>query len=858
MSLDSKKLPLLTLIVSIFFAILGITMLPLGLHYDQMRFLVGPEQQILGLFSNFSLRETVANLLLLGYQSAVFAEFARFIGNVDLLVLIPRIVTALFFVLTSLVWLGITRELKLSLAARTVFIIVFVTSGLYIVYSKFLPMLGAYLLFVSLFWYFLIRYEAGRYHFTHLVLAGVFAIFSLYTHAMAVFVVLFTLVLWGSKFLFNSELRKQLIKKIPPIEWLVYYLFLFAVLLFPLFSTLVSTDPNISGKDEFTIFYLLKNGEYKYAAESAGLRVLTYINPQFLVAGGPMAGASLSTDIYSTANIKNPEANAFLLTNISPFGYIALLLFISFPFVILPSKNLSSRFFKLILGTYLLSALIPNFDNPSLARMLPLYMFIPLGIAILWDTIVQSRNAFVLRLGKGFVLSCVALSSGLNLFTVFSGNYAKTDAEKFDTVMMEAAKSINNTAVLQDQIIYQDSRWNGHNTLEFFFSPYILENMTRIRENNQSVDVMLASPFSTIISKQTIPDNVLKDRKVLSFSEKNSAFSQYVAYTRTNLNSCSSYPQLQANYIENTVTPLFRGNEEIMVTNFRYLPAYSQREIRLNTKAYADSLIISPTSDDLFKLTATRNLSINGISITTSGEVQKNGKTGTYLMNASKKAQELVIFLPPAAEGTYKVSFETKFAQSATFDVVMLNEKNESVPYIQQKKGKKYEYIVSAPKENSVRLVIGAYYSSYLLEAEKYPAIVEVDQLLISQLSTSVLVNANNRAREAVNFIDPRFISYSTVKNGYSIPANAVTLGNILVCPLAYSPWIEIKQDRMNLPLIRANGVAISTVSKSSSEIELKFKFPMSLMAFGLVYILLLSMYMWLIATKTVSETYTD
>lgn len=846
-----RLLPLFVFLFAVLFAFIGIQNLPLGMHYDQMRYIVAPEQQILGLFSRFSLRETVANLLLLGYQSAIVAEYARFVNNPQLLLLIPRIVTAIFFVLSSMVWYSITRELGLSAKARAFFTVVLLTGGLFLVYSKFLPMLGAYLFFISMFWYFLIRYENTNFSTSHLILAGVFAVFSLYTHAMAVFVVGFSLIAWFSKYIFVKSKRIILLNNLPKKEWLIFAIALFSLLLFPLFSTLVTPDPNISGKDEFTIFYLLKHGEFKYAAETAGIRLVTYVNPQFLVAGGPMAGASTSTDLYTTANIKNPEANAFLLTNISPFGYVTLALFLAFPFYILSNKSVAASFWRFLVLVYLLSAIIPNFDNPSLARLLPLYLLIPLGLAIIWDEVEREKKLKRNILTTLLLILLIASSAG-NLFAVYGFPYKKSDSKKFDTLIVQALPFMLGNELASKEVVLDNKAWNSQNTLQYLFSPYIVENT--IKANG----IETISP--EILSKRTIFTNTLpnneitRERKVLSFSNEFSSDSLYVVYDSA-INACRAYPTSQTVYIEKTVTPQFKGNEEFLQVGYEYRESIDKNWLRVNDRKTAEYAFISPTKDDLLKLPMLTEKVLNDSDFV----VSNNGKRKNdhnYEFTIKQQPESLVVYFRQIPKGTYRTTFTVRTNDTATFDAVLLDGADSRLPYIDQKIGNAYSYVFSVTDTSDVRLILGGYFTSYLLDSEKHFGTLSVENTKLFTISNEVLVNVP-RANLPGEAKSPLTVSLAKKSNSYEISAPDSSLGDdmIVSCPILYSPWINVKTSSGEIENpIRVNGNGVGVHVSSGETASLEFSFPLGFMLLGGLYVTMLMTHTFLIAIRPLPQ----
>src|SRR4029079_13800327 len=146
------------------------------------------------LVTNYSLRQIGANILLLAYPAVYIFEHLRFIGSFDLLPYVPKIVTALFFILSMFVWKNILEELKLSRTATLFFFFIVLTSGWYLVFGKFIPLLGGYLFYTSLCWLFFLKWLRTN-ALGHLILSFFFLILVSFTHIFSVLLVPLSLLI---------------------------------------------------------------------------------------------------------------------------------------------------------------------------------------------------------------------------------------------------------------------------------------------------------------------------------------------------------------------------------------------------------------------------------------------------------------------------------------------------------------------------------------------------------------------------------------------------------------------------------------------------------------------------------------
>ncbi|MCB9790659.1 hypothetical protein H6764_01410 [Candidatus Nomurabacteria bacterium] len=484
---------LLVLVSSIFVAFYKILDIPPGVQYDQLRAVLVPEIIAKGISNNFGIRQFVAFYILNGYWAYYLVDLFRTTLSVDGMIIAGRIPSALFFIMSSVVWWKILVELRRPLVERLIFFLIFIPSGYSIVFSHYIPLIAGYLFFSSASILAFIKFlNSKKTDIIYLYIGIILAVLSTYTHGMSVFFIpvfygsFLTLLILLKRDLVKKHLKKILNSKLATSVSILLILGSIALVLYPLVEGYLGKDQSIQVRYTFSVVYLIQEGEIDLIFKTYFQKLGAYISPNSLVTGTSIDNGAQPLSNILWFQIKNPKYNQWWITNLGPFGFITLSLYFGGLYLLYKTfkkKDMSQILALSLFLSYLLLPFFPNFDNPSIAKTIPALMFIPLSLSLL-STLGSN---FFTKHKKHFyygILIFLAINIFISFTYLYSESYQKSEAEKFEYNYPAAVQYIAQNANYQHlRIGFHDELWNNTTMIEYFLSPYILNRVTWINES---------------------------------------------------------------------------------------------------------------------------------------------------------------------------------------------------------------------------------------------------------------------------------------------------------------------------------------------------------------------------------------
>lgn len=564
---------LLLLLIGVFFSFFFISKLPAGQHYDQLRYIINPEQQISGLVDSVSIRQIIANILLLAYPAVYVVQYLRYLDLVALIPLVPKVVTALFFLASLFVWKAILKELKFSVGSGIFFLLLLVTSGWFIIFGKFIPLLGGYLFYTSLTWYYFIRWGKSK-KIIDLLMSSLFLVFTTFTHIFSVLLLPLSLAIYLFLSLKRGSVKLGELLASGTVAVVAIGIITATILFLSGYASnsgIQLSDNSLSGKDTSTILYQLSLGEYSSAISSYGKRLLFYLHPGFLVAGGFLQDTQVDTS-FSFNDIKNPEFNHWQISGTGPFGFVALLIYF-LPLFVKLRKDDKSSFFWALFVPYVLGAGFANFDNPSIARFVPYLVWIPYVITLYLEEIVQEglekkKNLLIYAL----ILGVMLISSFFTLKYLYSDKYQQAEQNKFEMAYDEVFQLLNtHVSPFADVYFFQDERWNSHSYLEYYLSPTVASKTVPVSDVG-FVDTHLVNKngrFVFIFKDKKYLSSFMKDSSVASITARDEVTGkeQYIVYSKSLTRTGFERSCVEVENLPSLIPPskqIYLGEEEFL------------------------------------------------------------------------------------------------------------------------------------------------------------------------------------------------------------------------------------------------------------------------------------------------------
>lgn len=713
-----RVLTLAVLATSIFFALYKLTTIPPGTQNDVIRSSLTAEQFLNNLDGDgTSLRQIIAYFINGGYWTYLIGDVFRSTFNFNVLTIISRLPAAIFFVSTALIWLNMLRLMKFSKTGIVLFFMIFLPSSLYITYSHHIPLVGGYFFFTSSAIYYFMRFLLSKHadiHYLCISLGCTAA--ATYTHGISVFFSLlffpFFIILM---FIFNSALiqHKRALLRQNTLKSLLLLTGSFLVtgtLLFPFFQGFLGSDRSLQTRDATTIKYLIENGESRLALQKTGIKIWSYISPNTLIWSGNLVRGSQPIESPEFFDIKNAQFNQWVTTNLSPFGIITAIIFVTAPLVlvgilfkIFPERfNVPALLFISLSATYVLLPIFPNYDNPSVAKALPALMFIPLGITFIVQYLTNGDK-------HSYLWYIFLFSAGLNMIYnlgyLYSDRYQLGETQKYyqyNTISL--ANDIAKAGDLHSTRLYlSTANADVQNALSYFFSSYLLDRMVYGQLDLSTID---PKEHTLVVTND---EDIVEALQNTGFFRTKSLYrkpSGAIDYYLVELGTESEHPisapiVLGETYItcaHETYYPFYTGETEYLIHQHRYYPD-------------SETIQIEDCNSDF--LNSTNYLNVKDMTY-------KSGKLQTSIAPDlwGKQVETLTQDKAQLTEHTYRNVFENKvtYSFSDTKDVTDRVEYNAIGP--SEYRGDSISLIASKyPGKASITLsseILG--FGTYLIE----------------------------------------------------------------------------------------------------------------------------------------------
>jgi hypothetical protein len=492
--------------LSCFASLFNLTTNQPSLFYDEVNSTLSYELVRLG-ETNLGLRSTIQTIFIRqdGWQSYFF-PILRAGGQFDTMVLINRIPAAISMLLSAFVLFQILKELKIKIGIVFLGVILYSTSGFYLLQSHFLSLIGFYVLYSWLFILFWIKFsfneESKRRNFLFSIIFGGLAT---YTHILAlVFIVstgFFIFVFSNLNLIKNIyTIPNHLVINIKNLLFIFLSLIVSLTLLFPTANDVFINPQNFASAKQshtFLSYVTFESEINQYIIPEFFTRAWAYLSPNYLVFPDQLSESDDLENIYVFSKISNPNNNKWVTEVISPFGFISGLFYagIALVFINLLSKNYRRQHFKILtviialLISYVITSVIPNYGNPSLSKTGPANLVIILGILYLLNEVWNESISLGELLQKPLkmvttttISVLIVVNALVNFSYINSFAYTRNEADKFDYGYRQIAEYIINQNLLSfhPTIFVKDNLWSKEKHLEYYLGPYILNSVVQL------------------------------------------------------------------------------------------------------------------------------------------------------------------------------------------------------------------------------------------------------------------------------------------------------------------------------------------------------------------------------------------
>lgn len=412
---------------------------PFGPHIDQITPFLVP-QLISQNIVSVDLRTIIASWIAGGYFFESFLtafQQGNSFAAIDILLKLPSL---LYFFGALIIWFDIIRKVATTVIQKYIFILMLITAPFIVFYAGFLGSVGAYFFFISIItWALLYLFESKKnIHIiiwaSIILIAGLLSLLTHIISAVLVPVILLSfLVFYPHEDISKKRniLNRSIILIMVVVIGIVGYWSIF----------LVDSEPLALRRQYSTVTSYLQRGEIGLFIGKAMERVFYHSDVRFIALGDPQF-----TNVDPKETFKeyvNPEDSVWLLNGIGPWGFLGLLSY-AVPAIILflefKSKKLRALLISQLLG-FLAVVPISSYDNPSIVRIIPVLMWIPLGyIAIMqWAEYKKARFKYI---AIGAIVLLTIISGGYSLYKVFSQDFTESQSKKFQVGIAELATQI--------------------------------------------------------------------------------------------------------------------------------------------------------------------------------------------------------------------------------------------------------------------------------------------------------------------------------------------------------------------------------------------------------------------------------
>ncbi len=835
-------------ILTLFVGIFKISDIPPGTQDDVLRAVITSEQYLQGLDGGLtSLRQSIAYFLLGGHWSSYFVDLARGYGNVDAMLIISRLPSLLFFLFGTLIWYRILETIELKRFGKFIFFLIFVPSAYFSTYSHHIPLVAGYFFFGSAGILYLLKFfkeEVTR--FSYLFLSMISFGLITYTHGISIFFCIgFLTVFCLLILLLKTKDVKRVIKTLFKGNKLKYALIiiLFLLSLYPFIDGFLASDSSLKSRDANTVKYLIDLGEIDLLKDKMIEKYRAYFHPNTLVFSGKIVEGIQPVDSRIFYDIKNPQFNQWVTTNLSPFGFVSILSYLAIILVFI--NTFKNKDYKNILAlslfiTYLIVIAPTNYDNPSIAKVIVPIIWIPLSISIIIENIVNSTDEKIYR----YLLTLfVIVSSIYNLSYLYLPGYSRSESDKyyqynFDSVFSYILKS----SELSKLRVFVKSNNSGiTNLISFYLGPNAL-NRSVFGEFEKSF--INEEEYSYFITDNREDFAKFESIEIREFSTPDSPQVLYLGVLKPNDKSMGNefinYTEIKC--LDNLYYPIRLGEFELTQYQYRYynqLGYYSEKCKSVNSSKNIDPYDLrivnnNLISKDIFsgkevslsleedEIYATKKYSLIDRS---SSQVQNNN-LNSFTLEADNEDSTMLLKLSAinplvsTENGTYLLQFDYDIDKYGYLDFYAIDAKTgiaEPTNIIYQNYHPnftgKYLTILYLGKGDELVFNFTAINKHYNIDKSKHKIKVSVNNIKVTHISKINILEENNDTERVVtnpiNIIQP-------FPGIYKLETSQKT-EEVLVLNRTYTEFLNTDTLLVNgiVPGVRNNGYGEILISKS-------------------------------------------
>jgi hypothetical protein len=663
------------LLLSFFFAFFRLTKNQTNLYFDEITSTLGQELINKNYIEASSFRSLVQVIIRLDFWQSKFFSYIRYMGDLELMVFINRVPAALAWSLSAIIFYFILKEIYTNYYERLFGTLIYITSGLYLYYSHFLSLIAFYQLYTISFFYFSFKFYK-KPKILYFYLSIVFAILSTYTHAISSILNLtFIIIFFALNFSTNSIFLRnfKVVNNLSGKKIIILVLITILIFLSLYTPNFIKPIDNEKIKQTYSIFSYLSFDYIRFLPKEVLLRIFNYTTPLFIVIPGKITNSVFTDSYFIYPNAVNHRYNLWITEAISPFGFISFFAYYGIfrSFVEFKRKSSSSYNFLLsIFISYLLLAIVPNYGNPSIAKISPLFIWIPIAIIFGIKNLIiriNTINKVKIKLVKIFITLLCIISSFINIIYINSSTYQKRESDKFDYGYKEASQQIVNSKFLDYDplILLKDDKWSREKYLEYYLGPSILNKTVKLSPN-ETIDKNTIDKNRNYILLTKYPEDLV------DIKNNNLLIQTIKEYKTSNLSNDILYLIVFGKYESKITNKLYpvplnyvdidnrikRGEGFNLIPNQR-ISFYEDftngksldfQEIYTNN-AYSDSNIVEPINYDYLKYNQDSTFSYKSI------------KSGDLWLNIYNYGYDIIINNIVNCEYNVQLKFDSRFVE---------------------------------------------------------------------------------------------------------------------------------------------------------------------------------------------------
>lgn len=557
---------------------------PPAIHYDQITSPFVAELSQRGDFKP-DMRTTINNAITLTGLTSRIIPRLRDSTHLNQLELAVKSPSMFFFFLSIPVWWGILKLLKFQLHSIIVFFALYIFSPMFILYSRFIPINAAFLFYTSLFIYFLLRTvlheKLDALFFIFFLISIIFGIAAFYTHIVSIIIIA---ILYLTLFFIVTPL--PLVKKFMTIKPSglgfatfsgLLILALLIILFFGYYSYAGGSEA-IEERQTYSSLIDIQDGDVLSTVTGAARRIGAYLDPRYFVLGINQFSQNTTSEF---SEFLNPSKSVWLIQSVGPVGLAGIAVFLVPLFLTFDRKKNRSLASTVILGLflgYIAIAVISKYDNPATARVLPLLMAIPLGVAYVVDVVKPaSLTRFKQIFYYGGITFCLMISTFYTFSIMYTLTYFQSESGKFETGIKEVSQKILSINDLSHIRLYLHTpTWSAIRYLELYLGPDIINRtvtfndpgfLYSVTSNIQEIPIFVTTDISDLTYVETslslnvfsygkyhvgIPRSATMNPTTLAWITPTTIFSNEPVHYKRHAEYDEIYPTLQSYVYEST------------------------------------------------------------------------------------------------------------------------------------------------------------------------------------------------------------------------------------------------------------------------------------------------------------------